>query len=32
MEAKAKRKPFSTTSVVGIGHVSVEQEIKKNSE
>jgi hypothetical protein len=28
MEAKAKRKPFSTTSVVGIGHVSVEQEMK----
>jgi hypothetical protein len=28
MEAKAKRKPFSATSVVGFGHVSVEQKIK----
>jgi len=32
MEAKAKRKPFSTTPVVGNGHVSVEQVIRKNSE
>ncbi len=30
MEAKAKRKPISTTSVVGFGHVSVEQEIKQS--
>jgi hypothetical protein len=28
MEARAKRKPISTTSVVGFGLVSVEQEIK----
>jgi hypothetical protein len=30
MEAKAKRKPTSATSVVGFGHVSVEQEIKRS--
>ena len=29
MEAKAKRKPNSTTVVVGFGLVSVEQEIKE---
>jgi hypothetical protein len=29
MEAKAKRKPNSTTAVVGFGLVSVEQEIKE---
>jgi len=29
MEAKAKRKPTSATSVVGFGLVSVDQEIKK---
>jgi len=32
MEAKAKRKPISTTSVVGIGHVSIEQERTKSKE
>jgi hypothetical protein len=31
MEAKAKRKPISTTPVVGFGHVSVEQEIKRSN-
>lgn len=30
MEAKSKRKPVSTTSVVGIGHVSVEQNQEKD--
>lgn len=29
MEAKAKREPISTISVVGFGHVTVEQDIKK---
>ena len=29
MEAKSKRKPTFTTSVVGSGHVSVKQEIGK---
>ncbi len=29
MEAKAKRKPTSATSVVGFGLVSVDQEIKR---
>ncbi|MEW6401196.1 MAG: hypothetical protein AB1649_05315 [Chloroflexota bacterium] len=28
MEAKSKRKPMSTTSVVGFGHVSVKQEVE----
>ncbi|MFN8386598.1 MAG: hypothetical protein U0X92_09295 [Anaerolineales bacterium] len=31
MEAKSKRKPVSTTSVVGIGLVSVEQDQDKDS-
>lgn len=30
MEAKSKRKPISTTSVVGIGLVSVEQNQEKD--
>lgn len=30
MEARAKRKPTSTTSVVGFGHVLVYQEIGKD--
>ena len=30
MEAKSKRKPTFTTSVVGSGHVSVKQEIGKH--
>jgi len=29
MEAKTKRKPMSTTAVVGSGHVSVKQEMGK---
>jgi len=31
MEAKSKRKPVSTTSVVGIGLASVEQNQEKDS-
>ncbi len=31
MEAKAKRKPNSTTAVVGRGHVSVHQSIEKEN-